>query len=54
MVKKTGVVNSNAVGSMTSLTKNISSLLEISFEEQGIPHITAETSGNGAVQASVT
>lgn len=49
VVKKSGVVNSSA-GNMTSLTRNISSLLELSLKEQGIPHITAETSGNIAQQ----
>lgn len=49
VVKKSGVVYSNA-GNMTTLTRNISALLELSFKEEGISNITAETSGNVAVQ----
>uniref|UniRef100_A0A674MC73 non-specific serine/threonine protein kinase n=1 Tax=Takifugu rubripes TaxID=31033 RepID=A0A674MC73_TAKRU len=48
VIKKSGVVNSSA-GNITSLTRNISSLLELSLKEQGIPHITAETSVNVGV-----
>lgn len=38
--------SSNAVGSVSPLSRNISALLELPLEEQGTPHIIAETSGN--------
>lgn len=38
--------SSNAVGSMSPISRNISALLEIPLEELGTPHIVAETSGN--------
>eukprot|EP00064_Thunnus_orientalis_P012320 superscaffoldBa00001877_g12355 len=45
VVKKSGAVNSsNAVGSMSPLSRNIAALLELPLEDQGIPHIIAETS----------
>ncbi|XP_068605668.1 serine/threonine-protein kinase SMG1 [Brachionichthys hirsutus] len=45
VMKKSGAGNpSNAVGSASPLSRNISALLELPLEEQGIPHITAETS----------
>ncbi|GLD61314.1 serine/threonine-protein kinase SMG1 isoform X1 [Lates japonicus] len=45
VVKKSGTVNSsNAVGSMSPLSRNIAALLELPLEDQGIPHIIAETS----------
>ncbi|KAG8006642.1 Serine/threonine-protein kinase SMG1, partial [Nibea albiflora] len=50
VVKKSGAGNSsNAVGSMSPLSRNISALLELPLEEQGIPHIIAETSVNVGV-----
>ncbi|XP_068192330.1 serine/threonine-protein kinase SMG1 isoform X2 [Antennarius striatus] len=50
VMKKSGVGNSsNAVGSVSPLSRNISALLELPLEEQGIPHITAETSVNVGV-----
>uniref|UniRef100_A0A671VIM9 non-specific serine/threonine protein kinase n=1 Tax=Sparus aurata TaxID=8175 RepID=A0A671VIM9_SPAAU len=43
--QKSGAGNSsNAVGSMSPLSRNISALLELPLEEQSIPHIIAETS----------
>ncbi|XP_030266247.1 serine/threonine-protein kinase SMG1 isoform X5 [Sparus aurata] len=45
VIKKSGAGNSsNAVGSMSPLSRNISALLELPLEEQSIPHIIAETS----------
>ncbi|XP_022609395.1 serine/threonine-protein kinase SMG1 [Seriola dumerili] len=45
VVKKSGTVNSsNAVGNMSPLSRNIAALLELPLEDQGIPHIIAETS----------
>ncbi|KAM7372511.1 hypothetical protein PAMP_009675 [Pampus punctatissimus] len=45
VVKKSGAVNSsNAVGNMSPLSRNIAALLELPLEDQGIPHIIAETS----------
>ncbi|TKS88123.1 Serine/threonine-protein kinase SMG1 [Collichthys lucidus] len=50
VVKKSGAGNSpNAVGSISPLSRNISALLELPLEEQGIPHIIAETSVNVGV-----
>lgn len=47
VVKKSGAVNSsNAVGNMSPLSRNISALLELPLEDQGIPHIIPESSGN--------
>lgn len=46
MLKKSGAVNSCSVGNMSPLSQNITALLELPVEDQGIPHITAETSGN--------
>uniref|UniRef100_A0A671VFB0 non-specific serine/threonine protein kinase n=1 Tax=Sparus aurata TaxID=8175 RepID=A0A671VFB0_SPAAU len=44
-LKQSGAGNSsNAVGSMSPLSRNISALLELPLEEQSIPHIIAETS----------
>lgn len=46
VVKKSGAVNSsNAAGTMSLLSQNVAALLEIPFEDQGVPHITTETSG---------
>ncbi|CAB1447955.1 unnamed protein product [Pleuronectes platessa] len=45
VVKKSGTINSsNAVSSMSLLSRNISALLELPLEDQGIPHIITETS----------
>ncbi|XP_076000329.1 serine/threonine-protein kinase SMG1 isoform X2 [Genypterus blacodes] len=45
VVKKTGAVNSsNAVSSMSSLSRNIAALLELPLEDQDIPRIITETS----------
>ncbi|XP_029016036.1 serine/threonine-protein kinase SMG1 [Betta splendens] len=45
VAKKSGTVNSsNAAGSMSVLSQNVAALLEIPFEDQGVPHITTETS----------
>ncbi|XP_069381042.1 serine/threonine-protein kinase SMG1 isoform X1 [Paralichthys olivaceus] len=45
VVKKSGTVNSaNAVSSMSLLSRNISALIELPLEDQGIPHIITETS----------
>ncbi|XP_067343536.1 serine/threonine-protein kinase SMG1 isoform X2 [Channa argus] len=45
VVKKSVAVNSsNAVGSMSPLSRNVAALLELPLEDQGIPHITTETS----------
>ncbi|XP_033501746.1 serine/threonine-protein kinase SMG1 [Epinephelus lanceolatus] len=45
VVKRSGAVNSsNAVGNLTPLSRNIAALLELPLEDQGIPHIIAETS----------
>ncbi|XP_023140718.2 serine/threonine-protein kinase SMG1 isoform X2 [Amphiprion ocellaris] len=45
VIKKSGTVNSSStLGSMTPLSQNIASLLDLPLEDQGIPHITAETS----------
>ncbi|XP_035470486.2 serine/threonine-protein kinase SMG1 isoform X2 [Scophthalmus maximus] len=45
VVKKSGTVNSsNAASSMSPLSWNIAALIELPLEDQGIPHITAETS----------
>lgn len=38
--------SSSAVGSLSPLSQNISSLLELPLEEQGTPHIIPETTGN--------
>lgn len=47
VVKRSGAVNSSsAVGSMSPLSRNIGALLELPLEDQGIPHIITETSGN--------
>uniref|UniRef100_A0A4W6DZP7 non-specific serine/threonine protein kinase n=1 Tax=Lates calcarifer TaxID=8187 RepID=A0A4W6DZP7_LATCA len=44
-LKQASTVNSsNAVGSMSPLSRNIAALLELPLEDQGIPHIIAETS----------
>ncbi|XP_058508783.1 serine/threonine-protein kinase SMG1 [Solea solea] len=45
VVKKSGTVNSsNAVSSMSTLSRNIAALLELPLEDHGIPHIISETS----------
>ncbi|XP_028267220.1 serine/threonine-protein kinase SMG1 isoform X1 [Parambassis ranga] len=45
VVKKSGAVNSSSnLGSMSPLSRNIAALLELPLEDQGIPHITTETS----------
>ncbi|XP_029946461.1 serine/threonine-protein kinase SMG1 isoform X1 [Salarias fasciatus] len=46
VVKKSGVLNSSsaAPGITSPLSRNIAALLELPLEDQGIPHITAETS----------
>ncbi|KAM9843156.1 serine/threonine-protein kinase SMG1 [Aulostomus maculatus] len=45
VAKKSGAVNSsNAVGNMSPLCQNIAALLELPLVDQGIPHITTETS----------
>ncbi|XP_008297822.1 serine/threonine-protein kinase SMG1 [Stegastes partitus] len=50
MVKKSGTVNSSStLGSMSPLSRNIAALLDLPLEDQGIPHITAETSVNVGV-----
>lgn len=38
--------NSSELGNMSTISQNISALLEVSLEDHGIPHITAETSGD--------
>uniref|UniRef100_A0A8C2ZQ79 non-specific serine/threonine protein kinase n=1 Tax=Cyclopterus lumpus TaxID=8103 RepID=A0A8C2ZQ79_CYCLU len=44
-LKQARAVNSsNAVGGMPPLSRNIAALLELPLEDQGIPHIIAETS----------
>lgn len=37
--------NSSEFGNMTTVSQNISALLEVSLEDHGVPHITVETSG---------
>lgn len=37
---------SSELGNLSTISQNISALLEVSLEDQGIPHITAETSGD--------
>ncbi|XP_072224935.1 serine/threonine-protein kinase SMG1 isoform X3 [Leuresthes tenuis] len=49
VVKKSGAINSCALGNMSPLSRNIAALLELPLEDQGIPHITAETSVNVGV-----
>ncbi|KAM9392172.1 serine/threonine-protein kinase SMG1 [Pholidichthys leucotaenia] len=45
VAKKSGVVNSStSLGSISPLSRNIALLLELPLEDQGIPHIVAETS----------
>ncbi|XP_028310240.1 serine/threonine-protein kinase SMG1 isoform X2 [Gouania willdenowi] len=45
VLKKCGAVNSSsAAGSISPLSHNIATLLELHLEDQSIPHITAETS----------
>uniref|UniRef100_A0A3B4V3S0 non-specific serine/threonine protein kinase n=1 Tax=Seriola dumerili TaxID=41447 RepID=A0A3B4V3S0_SERDU len=41
---KQALNSSNAVGNMSPLSRNIAALLELPLEDQGIPHIIAETS----------
>lgn len=38
--------NSSELGNMSTISQNISALLEVSLEDHGIPHITTETSGD--------
>ncbi|XP_041828579.1 serine/threonine-protein kinase SMG1 isoform X2 [Melanotaenia boesemani] len=44
VVKKSGAVNSCALGNVSPLSRNIAALLELPLEDQSIPLITAETS----------
>lgn len=37
---------SSEIGNVSTISQNISVLLEVSLEDQGIPLITAETSGD--------
>lgn len=49
VVKRSGAVNSSALGNMSPLSRNIADLLELPLEDQSIPHITAVTSVNVGV-----
>ncbi|XP_032443983.1 serine/threonine-protein kinase SMG1 isoform X1 [Xiphophorus hellerii] len=49
VVKKSGAVNSSALGNMSPLSRNIAELLELPLEDQSIPHITPVTSVNVGV-----
>ncbi|KAF7200875.1 serine/threonine-protein kinase SMG1 isoform X2 [Nothobranchius furzeri] len=49
VVKKSGGVNSCATANSSPLSRNISALLDLPLEDQGNPHITAETSVNVGV-----
>ncbi|XP_047215191.1 serine/threonine-protein kinase SMG1-like [Girardinichthys multiradiatus] len=46
VVKKSGAINSSALGNMSPLSRNIADLLGLPLEDQNVPHITAVTSVN--------
>lgn len=49
VAKMSAAGNSSEFGNMTTISQNISALLEVSLEDHGVPHITVETSVNVGV-----